>query len=148
MQGFSRLLALGACSAVALAIAVPSHAATFASFTMASSRDNIKWTKTGGTSGSLDSTLPNGTLGNANVRFNFLDPLLGISNAKALFSMSAAGGGAAAGGGGAVGSPLDQGGLGGTFKFVYNGPAYVDGLGNAHATGDILLQGVFTLADI
>ena len=149
MRTMTKAIAVATLAAAAVTMAVPASAATFANFTMSSGRDNLKWTKTGALAGSLDSTLPNGTLGAANVRFNFLDPLLGITNAKAMLSLTATmAGSAASGGGGGVGDPLDQPAVAGSFTFTYNGPAYVDGYGHAHSPGDTLLSGVFSMADI
>jgi len=148
MSAITKALAAAALGTLAVSLAVPASAATFASFTMANTKDNLKWVKTTSTSGDVNSTLQSGATGVANVRFNFLDPTLGITNAKAKFTMTATSTMAAIGGGGLVGDPLDQPGITGSFTFTYNGPNYVDSHGHAHATGDVLLNGVFTLADI
>src|SRR5262252_8965559 len=118
MQGFSRLLALGVISAAALAITAPSHAATIASFSTTTAKDNVKWKKTGPTSGFLHSTLIDGTLGSVRVAFTFADTSLG-DGLRALFTLSATEAGSAASGSGVL---LDQGGLAGSFSFIYLGP--------------------------
>jgi hypothetical protein len=144
MRFTSKLLAVGALSAAAIALAAPSQAATFASFSQSDSNPNISWTRDGAqTGGTLSSVPPT-----VSVLFNFLNPALG-NNLSATLSLNASDSASpAVGAGGAVGAPLDQPNLAGSFTFTYTGLTYVDGLGHTHNPGDTLLNGVFTLGDI
>jgi len=145
MAVLTKLLTAGAVTAAVVTLAGAAQAATFANFSQAGTGDNIAWTKTGPTTGTLSS-------GPVAVKFNFLQSQLmqnsPTSSLSATLTMSASGSGSAFGSGGSPGDSLDQPNVGGSFTFTYNGPGYTDGLGNSHSAGDILLSGVFTLADI
>jgi hypothetical protein len=146
MRAFSKILAATGLSASMMLASVPAHAVTlvpFAAYTMRGQKTTIDWTKTGPLKGKIFSTLPGGSSpGVPTVTFNFLDTTKYLDNLQAKLTLT----GSETGFAGT--SAVDQGGIGGTFTFLYTG-ANQSFMGKNYVhNSTVLLKGVYTLADI
>jgi hypothetical protein len=130
-----------------MAVATPAFAAveTFASFTQASQGKTLQWSKTA-TGGNLYTTNSSGQKGGAAVNFSFLSDALadlGPLSASYSLNLTAPNGNPAFSGGGF----LVQGGLSGTFQFIYTGSGFTIG-DTFYGRGTNLLSGSITQASI
>jgi hypothetical protein len=143
MRDFSRLAAAAGLCAGAFFVSAPAHAVTFATYTQIGTKTTVDWRHTGALNGQIFSTLPGKAAANPTpVTFNFADTSKYLDNLPALLSLH----------GSEVGNPatdsVDQGGIGGSFTFTYEGPTTTF-MGRTY-THDVtnLLTGVYTLAHI
>jgi hypothetical protein len=132
------VVVLTAVVAGGVGLSAPAFAATFADYSATSSFDNIQWTAAaGGLGGALTAV---GASPNADLSFLGVSTLSNLSTTFVYHGTSSA---AAVSSGGYIIQPD----LAGRFKFVYGGPAFAYN-GHTYSSGDVLLSGSFTGADI
>jgi hypothetical protein len=146
MRIYSKLLAASVLSGGIVLAGVPAHAVTllsFASYTMKGTNTTIEWKKTATLDGKIFSTPLGGTsMGAPAVTFNFQDTTKYLDGLKAKLTLSGSETGVAAV------DDVDQGGIGGSFKFLYTGPTQTFmGKTYTHNVTN-LLTGTYTLAHI
>jgi hypothetical protein len=146
MKGASRYLLSTALAGSVVFVAAQAQAITlvpFATYTQVGSKTTIEWLHTGALNGSIFSTVPGKSAPGSNpVIFNFLDTSKYLNDMAAKLTLT----------GSETGNPatdtVEQGGIGGSFTFIYEGPTTTF-MGHTY-THDVtnLLTGVYTLARI
>jgi hypothetical protein len=147
MRAYLKLAAAAGLTASVMFASAPVYAATlvpFATYTMTGTKTTMEWQKAGSDDGSIFSTAVGGSSPGITkfVTFNFLDTSLYLNNLKAELTLNGA----------EVAHPatanVDEGGIGGSFTFTYEGPTTTF-MGKTY-THDVtnLLTGVFTLGHI